>query len=187
MRNPKTPAFRVIARVLLQAGCGKSRNHRSRREERHATAIEAAGIRDTPKQRRLPQPHRRHGKEEGPTAMRTEAFSVSIQRHDPEGVYAAGFQRGGQPWILDGALVGIGATPVQAAGDLARIARHLVIHGENFLTPSPLSLADREWLYSVLGGPRDTEMREALQAAREGTASPRDTGRPARRLPRARL
>jgi hypothetical protein len=36
---------------------------------------------------------------------------VEIQYHSPDGVYAAGFLRDGEPWILDGACVGMAVHP----------------------------------------------------------------------------
>lgn len=75
---------------------------------------------------------------------------VRIQWHAPDFQFAAGLVRDGKPWILDGALVGMGYTPGQAVTELVGAARHLVIHGQNYLHPEPLPLADREWLFSLL-------------------------------------
>lgn len=95
-------------------------------------------------------------------------LAVEIEWHAPDYVYAAGLVRDSRPWILDGALVGLGPTRGKAVDDLMRLARHLVVHGENYLTPAPLSLADREWLFTVLDRGRDPniDMWAALQAAR---------------------
>ncbi len=78
------------------------------------------------------------------------------------------FLRDGNPWCLNGALAGMGGTREAAVTDLCGIARHLVMHGENFLTSGPLPLADREWLFRVLDDrPSDGEMFAALAVARQ--------------------
>jgi hypothetical protein len=99
-------------------------------------------------------------------------FAVEIQWHAPDLVYAAALLRDGQPWILGGALVGMGGTPGAAVDDLAGIGRHLVIEGENMLTGGPISLADREWLFNLLdpGPDLNDDMYAALQAARTQTS-----------------
>jgi hypothetical protein len=103
-------------------------------------------------------------------------LDIRVQWHSPDGAFAAVLLRDGEPWFLDGACVGMGRTRGDAVNELAGIARYLVVHGENFLTDGPLSLADREWLFRVTAdGPdgRDpsaagrAEMRAALAAARE--------------------
>ena len=94
-------------------------------------------------------------------------FTVQVQWHAPDQVFAAAFVRDGQPWFLGGALVGMGSTRGAAVDNLVGTARHLVIHGENYLTSQPLSLPDREWLFSLLDhGDSDVQMYAALQAAR---------------------
>lgn len=99
--------------------------------------------------------------------MPTPEFTVQVQWHAPDQMFAAAFLRDGQPWFLNGALVGVGSTRGAAVDNLADAARHLVTYGENYLTSQPLSLPDREWLFSLLvGGDASFEMHAALQAAR---------------------
>jgi len=98
-------------------------------------------------------------------ADKSSGMEVRLEYHSPDRVWVAVLLRAGQPWFLDGALVGMAATQGKAVEDLTGIARHLVIHGENALLDGPLSLGDREWLLAVLG-PADTEMLDAMHAAR---------------------
>lgn len=99
--------------------------------------------------------------------MTASEFTVQFQWHAPDAMFAAGILRDGQPWILNGALVGMGATREQALGDLVGTARQLVVEGQNFLTSAPLTLADREWLFAVLEpGERNDAMYRALREAR---------------------
>ena len=98
------------------------------------------------------------------------ALVVEIQYHSPDQAFCAGLLRDGEPWILDGALTGMHTTSAGAVENLIDTARYLVIHGENGWTETPLSLADREWLFSLLDIPAldpDGEMYAAIQAARE--------------------
>jgi hypothetical protein len=96
------------------------------------------------------------------------AITVQVDWHSPDQAFTAVLIRDGQPWFLGGALVGMGITPGKAVDNLAGAARHLVIHGQNYLTRGPLSLADREWLYALLdpGLEQDDEMHTAIRAAR---------------------
>jgi hypothetical protein len=112
--------------------------------------------------------------------MTAAPFVIEVQWHGPDQAFAAGLLREGQPWILNGALVGMGGTQASAVEDLVGIARYLVIHGENFLTDAPLPLADREWLCSLIG-PHDPglEMHDALRAARQAQPAPDPEGPPA--------
>jgi hypothetical protein len=94
------------------------------------------------------------------------SFVIEVQWHSPGNAFAAGFIRDSEPWILDGALVGMGPSPGDAVTDLLGIARHLVIKGGNFLTGGPIPLADRKWLFSLLSeGESGDEMYLALRAA----------------------
>lgn len=94
---------------------------------------------------------------------------VRVEWHQPDASWSAVLLREGRPWFLDGALVGMGDTPGEAVENLVELAKHLVIHGENFLIDWPLSLADREWLFRLLEpGDENDEMYGALRAAREG-------------------
>jgi hypothetical protein len=100
-------------------------------------------------------------------ADKSSGMEIRLEYHSPDRVWAAVLLRSGQPWFLDGALVGMGADPAKAVADLTGIARYLVIHGKNALTEE-LSVGDREWLFSLLGqgAPGDYEMREAMRTAR---------------------
>lgn len=107
-----------------------------------------------------------------PAALTTPTdLVVRIQWHSPDLAFAAGLVRDGEPWILDGALVGMGWTPGEAVSELVGAARYLVIHGKNYMTREPLSLADREWLFSLLDNDPDQEdeMYAAIAAARRPT------------------
>ena len=100
--------------------------------------------------------------------MSAPDFTVKVEFHSPDAVFVAGFLRDGEPWILNGALVGMGGTREEAVTSLTGIARYLVLNGENFLTDAQLPLADRQWLFAVLDqGPLDDEMYAALRAAQE--------------------
>lgn len=71
--------------------------------------------------------------------------------YDPDARgWAAVLLRDGEPWFLDGALVGMGRYPDEAVKELDGIVRHLVTHGRNFLTPTLLSLEDRKWLWEQI-------------------------------------
>jgi hypothetical protein len=94
-------------------------------------------------------------------------FTVKVEWHSPDAMFAAAFLRGGKAWTLDGALVGMGTTRAAAVEDLCGIARHLVIEGSNFLTEGTLLLNDRAWLFKVLA-PADDEMRAAMRVFEAG-------------------
>jgi hypothetical protein len=94
-----------------------------------------------------------------------DPFTVEVQWHSPDQHYAAGFIRDGQPWILDGALVGFGATHGAAVDELVAIAAVLVAEGRNFLTDVPLPLPDRRWLADLLNPAGGLGMHDALRAA----------------------
>ena len=67
-----------------------------------------------------------------------------------DGAYAAVFIRDGQPWWLDGALVGMDTTPGGAVTQLLALARHLVMEGSNYLMEGRvLSAKDRRWLFDL--------------------------------------
>jgi hypothetical protein len=107
-----------------------------------------------------------------PKAAAPGGFDVRVEWHAPDVAFAAVFLRDGQPWFLDGALVGMAGSRGGAVDDLVGIARHLVTHGENFLTDMPLSLPDREWLFGLLDAGPDPhdEMYSAIRQAREAAA-----------------
>jgi hypothetical protein len=95
-------------------------------------------------------------------------FTVQVQWHSPDRVYAAGFLRDGEPWILDGALVGMGSSRSAAVAELEAAARHLALRGGNFMTGGQIEPADREWLFAMLAaGPFDEELDDARAAARK--------------------
>lgn len=104
-------------------------------------------------------------------------LDVRVQWHAPDAVFAAVFLRDGEPWVLNGALVGLASTRGRAVDDLMGLAAYLVVHGENFLTDVPIGIEDREWLFDHLdwggqtfGDPGDTvtndQMYTALRDAR---------------------
>jgi hypothetical protein len=104
-------------------------------------------------------------------------IDIKIQYHSPDQAFAAVFIRNGEPWYLDGALVGMASTPAQAVADLLDIAQHLVLQGENFLTQGAvISLEDRKWLFSLLDGWGDwntlQEMYVAVRRAEEEKTIP---------------
>ena len=97
-------------------------------------------------------------------------FDIRIEWSMDDQAHAAAFLRDGQPWFLDGALVGMGVTRAAALTDLCGIARYLVEHGTHFLMGgATLPLADREWLFRLLDTGADVdgrmEMYRALRAA----------------------
>ena len=95
-------------------------------------------------------------------------FTIEIEWSTPDQAFACGLQRDGKPWILRGALVGMGATPATAVANLTGSIRYLVMHGENYLTESPLPFADRVWLASLIDPMTgDEEMFAALRTAAE--------------------
>jgi len=94
---------------------------------------------------------------------------VRIEWHQPDYVYCAVLLRDGEPWFLDGALVGFGNTPAQAVDDLTRLARHLVVEGENFLTERPLTIEDRRWIWGQIDLPQHDD--ECWRALREAEAA----------------
>jgi hypothetical protein len=92
-------------------------------------------------------------------------FSLLVEWHLPDQVFAATFVRDGEPWHLDGALVGMGRSPELAVADLLGLADYLVLHGENFLTDGPIPLADRRWLFELLDQGNDTAAIQARYVA----------------------
>jgi hypothetical protein len=104
--------------------------------------------------------------------MTVPSFTVQVDYSGPDHAFAAVLIRDGEPWFLDGALVGMGSTPGKAVDKLTGAARYLVIYGHNYLTRDPLLLADREWLYSLLtpGLEQGDEMYAAIHAARQTTS-----------------
>lgn len=100
----------------------------------------------------------------------TEKFTVEIEWSTGDQAFACALQRDGKPWLLGGALVGMGTTPGLAVTELAGAIRYLVIHGENYLTGAALTFPDRVWLASLIDPmAADDEMFSALRAAGEPT------------------
>ena len=96
-------------------------------------------------------------------------IDIKIQWHSPESCFAAVLVRDGEPWYLNGALVGMSSTPSDAAKELLEQAGFLVENGENFLMAgAEISLEDRLWLFKLLdmGGDTDAIQRryEAMRA-----------------------
>ena len=60
-----------------------------------------------------------------------EKFTVEIEWSTGDQAFACALQRDGKPWLLNGALVGMGTTLGQAVTELAGAIRYLVIHGDN--------------------------------------------------------
>lgn len=116
-------------------------------------------------------------------------INIHIQYHSPDQAFAAVFVRDGEPWYLDGALVGMDSTPAEAVQSLLDIAEYLVVHGENFLVEHgenflvdvTLPLGDRKWLFSLFdhwGDPDAVqEMYEAIRRAEEDEPYRIKTGR----------
>jgi hypothetical protein len=97
------------------------------------------------------------------------SFDVRIEYHSPDRAWAAVFIRDGEPWYLDGALVGMSGAPASAVAELVGQAQHLVLHGENFLTEGQIPLEDRKWLFSLLDlTTEDDEMYLAIRNAEMG-------------------
>jgi hypothetical protein len=96
-------------------------------------------------------------------------LDFKLQWHSPEFCWACVVMRDGEPWYLDGALVGLGATPAAAVAEWTELAEYLVIYGQNFLCDSPLSLEDRKWLFNMidLGSAQSNEMFVALHQAEQ--------------------
>jgi hypothetical protein len=92
---------------------------------------------------------------------------IEVQWHSPDWAFAAGFLRDGTPWLLDGALVGMGPTRGAAVENLVGIARELVITGENFMTSGQVPVADRRWLFEQIDGDAPDFSEEAVTALRQ--------------------
>jgi hypothetical protein len=82
--------------------------------------------------------------------QRAGKMDLRVEWSGDDGAWAAVFIRDGQPWWLDGTLVGMESTPAKAVEDLLGVARHLVIEGSNFLMePAKLDAKDRRWLFNL--------------------------------------
>lgn len=101
-------------------------------------------------------------------------MDLQLQWHSPDQAWFAVLVRDGEPWYLEGALVGQGTHQGEAVMDLIGQVRHLIIHGGNFLTSAiyvdgKIPLEDRIWLFKLLdvGGLGD-EVYQAIRAANNG-------------------
>jgi hypothetical protein len=80
-------------------------------------------------------------------------------------MWAAVFVRDGEPWYLNGALVGMESSPPLAVAELLDLAQHLVIHGANFLTEGQIPLEDRIWLFKLLDMAVDSDDNQKMYIA----------------------
>jgi len=95
-------------------------------------------------------------------------MDVKLQWHSPDQAWAAVFMRDGEPWYLDGALVGMGLTPHEAVDDLVGIAHHLVVAGGNFLLQDGISPLDRKWLFNLFDRGNDVgDIQRRYEAMRD--------------------
>lgn len=93
-------------------------------------------------------------------------MTVMLEYSAPDAAWVAVLVRDGEPWYLDGALVGMDSTPGDAVTELIGMMRYLARHGTNFLTTTTLPLDDRKWLFGLLDhGVSDEETYTALNAA----------------------
>jgi hypothetical protein len=97
----------------------------------------------------------------------TATMDVRIEWDTGEEAFAAGLLRDGEPWILGGALVGMGVTRAEALGDLAGCAAWLAATGTNYLLDGELGAPDRAWLARIVG---DRELADAARLAAEDPA-----------------
>ena len=81
--------------------------------------------------------------------MRDNNLDIRIQWHQPDEVWCAVLMRDGEPWFLDGGLVGMDVSRERAVTSLIEQAEWLVIKGGNSLTED-LSLEDRIWIFEKL-------------------------------------
>jgi hypothetical protein len=97
-------------------------------------------------------------------------IDVKLQWHSPDSVFAAVLVRDGEPWYLDGALVGLSGDPGDAVAELIEQAIHMVTTGESFLTDGEIELGDRIWLFKLMdqGSLANDEMYAAIRAANGG-------------------
>jgi hypothetical protein len=107
---------------------------------------------------------------QAPQRQRAGEMDLRVEWSGDDGAWAAVFIRDGQPWWLDGALMGMAATPPKALEELLGVARHLVVEGSNFLMQDkpPLSAADRRWLFNLTDvGVSDDVAYQAVRNAEE--------------------
>jgi hypothetical protein len=76
--------------------------------------------------------------------------TIRLEYDNAEEGWVAVFVRDGEPWIMDGALVGMGTDPASAVENLTGLSMWLIAHGENFLTKGQIDPADRLWLRTLL-------------------------------------
>lgn len=102
--------------------------------------------------------------------QRAGEMDLRVEWSGDDSAWAAVLIRDGEPWYLDGALVGMESTPAGAVTDLLGIARHLVMEGSNFLMRDkpPLSAEDRRWLFTLTDvGVSDDLAYQAVRNAEE--------------------
>lgn len=97
-------------------------------------------------------------------------IDIKLQWHSPDEVFAAVLMRDGEPWFLNGALVGMSGDPGDAVAEVIEQAIHLVTHGESFLIEGEIELPDRIWLFKLLdqGSLASDEMYAAVREANGG-------------------
>jgi hypothetical protein len=90
-------------------------------------------------------------------------IDIKVQWHAPDNLFAAVLVRDGEPWFLEGMLVGQDATPGAAVADLLDQAGYLVEHGHNFM--GGIADGDRAWLGRLLDQGNDWAGMERRYAA----------------------
>jgi len=97
-------------------------------------------------------------------------IDVKLQWHSPDRVFAAVLVRDGEPWYLNGALVGMSGDPGDAVAELIEQAIHMVTTGESLLMEGEIELADRIWLFKLLdqGSLANDTMYAAVRDANGG-------------------
>lgn len=97
-------------------------------------------------------------------------IDVKIQWHSPDSVFAAVLVRDGEPWYLNGALVGMSGDPGDAVAELIEQAIHMVTTGESFLIEGQIEPEDRIWLFKLMdqGSLSNEEMYAAIRQANGG-------------------
>lgn len=107
---------------------------------------------------------------QAPKRQRAGEMDLRVEWSGDDSAWAAVFIRNGEPWFLDGTLMGMESTPAKAVEDLLGVARHLVVEGSNFLMQDkpPLSAKDRRWLFNLTDvGVSDDLAYQAVRNAEE--------------------
>jgi hypothetical protein len=97
-------------------------------------------------------------------------IDIKLQWHSPDRVFAAVFMRDGQPWYLNGALVGMSGDPGDAVAELIEQAIHMVTTGESLVLEGEIEPDDRIWLFKLMdqGSLANDAMYAAVRAANGG-------------------